>query len=211
MCIFALYGHTATVCFSDATDARDAPTRSLSKGLGEHVGGRLGGGRRGGNEGGGREGGDLGRGGFLGIGGGIDGGDGLKPAKGAGSSGGGGVGGGGGMNVAGITQWNHPVVCRTTRPKSAAILSACLYTRPRSPRCSDISARREFPDAVWVTRRCVDRGLEPWVGSSVPRFDVGCRRVVLAVAAGAVDVNLDRRDGASPLKSGRRIHSESKS
>ena len=63
------------------------------------------------------------------------------------------------MNVAGITQWNHPVVCRTTRPKSAAILSACLYTRPRSaPRCSDISARREFPDAVWVTRRCVDRG-----------------------------------------------------
>lgn len=163
MCIFALYGHTATVCFSDATDARDAPTRSLSKGLGEHVGGRLGGGRRGGNEGGGREGGDLGRGGFLGIGGGIDGGDGLKPAKGAGSSGGGGVGGGGGMNVAGITQWNHPVVCRTTRPKSAAILSACLYTRPRSPRCSDISARREFPDAVWVTRRCVDRGLEPWV------------------------------------------------
>ena len=28
---------------------------------------------------------------------------------------------------------------------------------------------------------------------------------MLAVAAGAVDVNLDRRDGASPLKSGRRI------
>ena len=33
MCIFALYGHTATVCFSDPTDARDPPTPNLPNGF----------------------------------------------------------------------------------------------------------------------------------------------------------------------------------